>query len=139
MRKGCRLVRKPLAAKAFGGGAGDEVEMEVDGRRGTEVEVFEAGDGEAEIDEGVVGGIEAREDGVVVVYPAFCVVVDIEEDGAGAADADAFVQDEELDGGISLQLLPDGFLWRGGEIEGGALNLHHLEHTGLRTIVGDGG
>lgn len=48
--------------------------MLVDWGRGTEVEVFEAGDGEAEVDEGVVGGIEAREDRVVVVYPALCVI-----------------------------------------------------------------
>ena len=105
----------------------------------TEVEVFEAGDGKAEVDELVVGGIEARKDGVVVVNPTLGFVVDIERGRAGAADAHLAVQDEELDGGVRLQLLPDGLLWRGGEIEGGALNLHHLKHTGLRTIVGDGG
>ena len=59
--------------------AGGEVEVEVDGRRRAEVEVFEAGDGEAEVDEGIVGGIEAREDRIVVVNPAHCVVVDIKE------------------------------------------------------------
>lgn len=43
---------------------GGEVEMLVDWRRGVEVEVFEAGDGEAEVDEGAVGGIEALKDGL---------------------------------------------------------------------------
>lgn len=113
--------------------------MLVDGRRGTEVEVFEAGDGEAEIDEGVVGGIEAREDGVVVVNPMLGVVIYVEKGRTGAADGDAVVQDEELDGGVCLQLLPYGFLRRGGEKEGSTLELHHLEHAGLRTVIADGG
>ena len=95
--------------------------MLVNGWHGTEVEVLEAGNGQTEVDEGVVGGVKARKNGVVVVDPTFRVVVDIERNRPGTADGDAVVQDEELDGGVRLQLLPDGLLWRGGEIEGGAL------------------
>ena len=116
-----------------------EVEMLVDGRGGVEVEVFEVGDGEAEVDELVVGGIEARENGVVVVNPVLGVVVDFEECRPGTADGDIFVQHKELDGGVCLQLLPDGFVRRGGEKEGGVLDLHYLEHAGLWTVIADGG
>ena len=92
--------------------------MFIDGRRGAEVEVFEMGYGEAEVDEGVVGGVESREDWIVVVNPTLRVVVDIEHCRPGTADGYTVVQHEELDGGVRLQLLPHGFLRCGGKKRG---------------------
>ena len=93
---------KPFAAEAFGNRARGEVEAEGYRRCGAKVEVFEAGNGEAEVCESVVRGLEAREDGMVVVNPTLCVVVNIEQCRSGTADGNAVVQSKELHGGISL-------------------------------------
>lgn len=119
--------------------AGGKVEMLVDGRCWAEVVVFEVNDGEAEIDEGIVGGVETRENRVVNVNSTLCFIVNIKECCTRTTDGYTVVKRDELDRGVHLQLLPHGFLWCGSEKEGGILNLHHLEYTGLRTIVSNCG